>query len=306
MPSTRAALDSRDFARVARAIAFIDAHYREQPRLARIAAHVGLSAFHFNRLFRRWAGVTPKQYLAHITARAAERALEGRSSVLDAAYSVGLSGSGRLHDLIVTIQALTPGELKSRGAGVEIRHGIAATPFGTAFLADTARGLLQLAFLDDASADAAIEALRADWPRAVLLRDDAHAQALASRIWRWRAADDASLRLAPAGTNFQVRVWEALLELGSRTTLCYGELAAAIGAPEKTRAVANAVGANPIAWLIPCHHVLRKSGALGGYRWGEARKRAILAWEGLTRADPVATPHGGAARTTLSTAPGSI
>ncbi|HTU66247.1 MAG TPA: methylated-DNA--[protein]-cysteine S-methyltransferase [Steroidobacteraceae bacterium] len=273
-------LDSREFARMTRAIAFIDREYQRQPRLAEVARHIGLSEFHFNRLFRRWTGLTPKQYLAEVTSRAAGVALRDEPSVMDAAHSVGLSGGGRLHDLTVTLEAMSPGEIRARGEGVEIRHGRTETPFGSAFVAETARGLMRLAFLDGRSDATEIAALRVLWPRARFVRDDARAQALAATIWsRGAGHESATLPLAVTGTNFQVQVWRALLELEPGATVTYGSLARKLGRPDGARAVGNAVGANPIAWVIPCHRVLKASGELGGYRWGAARKQMIHRWE---------------------------
>jgi len=278
--TTTSFIDSRDFRRIARAIRFIEEHYREQPRLAAIAAHAGLSEFHFNRLFRRWAGLTPRQYLAFVTARAARGVLVGAASVLEASYAVGLSGPGRLHDLMVTLDAVTPGELKAGGSGLEIRYGFTATPFGTAMIASTARGICSLRFHDRGSERAAAAALAGDWASARLVRDDEAARAAAAGIFGAGAAvPPASLRLAVRGTNFQLKVWQALLEVGARGPTTYAEVARAAGVAGAGRAVGNAVGANPIAWLIPCHNVLRSDGSLGGYRWGEERKRAMLAFE---------------------------
>jgi AraC family transcriptional regulator of adaptative response/methylated-DNA-[protein]-cysteine methyltransferase len=276
-------LDSRDFARIARAIRFIDEHFREQPRLEDVAAHAGLSEFHFNRLFRRWAGITPKQYLAAVTGAAARDALAGKASVLDAAYAVGLSGPGRLHDLVVTLEAMTPGEMKAGGAGLTVRFGYSNTPFGKALIAVTDRGLFHLGFVDTGGEIAALDALRARAPRASFEREDDVARDLAKRIWSGTGGERAPLRLNVSGTNFQVKVWQALIDLGSRDRTHYSGLASAIGCAGSSRAVGGAVGANPIAWLIPCHHVLRKSGGLGGYHWGEDRKRAMLAWEAISR-----------------------
>jgi len=270
-------VDSRDFRRIARAIRFIDAHFREQPRLAAIAASTGLSEFHFNRLFRRWAGVTPRQYLAFVTARAARGALAEDTSVLEAAYAVGLSGPGRLHDLLVTLDAVTPGELKARGAGVEIRYGFSDTPFGTAMIASTARGVCHLGFEDRPRGRAALAALAARWERARLTRSDEGAKRTALEIFG-AGHGGAPIRLVVEGTNFQLKVWQALLEVGSDGPTTYRAVAEAAGVPGAERAVGNAVGANPVAWLIPCHNVLRADGSLGGYRWGEERKRAMLAW----------------------------
>jgi AraC family transcriptional regulator of adaptative response/methylated-DNA-[protein]-cysteine methyltransferase len=282
MNKPTAHLDSRDFGRIARAIAFIDGNFRTQPRLASIAAAAHLSEFHFNRLFRRWAGVTPRQYLAFVTARAARGALLGSRSVLDAALAVGLSGPGRLHDLMVTLEAVTPGELRARGAGVTLSAGVAATPFGSALLATTARGLSHLSFLEPAGEGAALTRLAASWPHAQLTRDDAAARHLAQRIWGEGTADT-PLRLYVQGTNFQLKVWRALLEAGAATPTTYGALARLAGSAAAARAVGAAVGANPVAWLIPCHNVLRGDGELGGYHWGADRKRAMLAWQELGR-----------------------
>jgi len=285
MPNTQpdSFVDSRDFARIAKAIRFIDERFREQPRLEDVAAHAGLSEFHFNRLFRRWAGVTPKQYLAAVTGAAARDALAGNASVLDAAYAVGLSGPGRLHDLVVTLDAMTPGELKTEGRGLTVKYGYSNTPFGRALFATTDRGLFHLGFVDAGDEGRAFEALRARAPRAGFERDDDIARDLARRIWSGSREKGAPLRLNVSGTNFQLKVWQALIDLGSRDRTHYSGLASAIGKSNCSRAVGTAVGANPIAWLIPCHHVLRKSGGLGGYHWGEDRKRAMLAWEGLAR-----------------------
>jgi AraC family transcriptional regulator of adaptative response/methylated-DNA-[protein]-cysteine methyltransferase len=283
-------VDSRDFARIARAIRFIDLHYREQPRLARIAQVARLSEFHFNRLFRRWAGITPRQYLAFVTAQAARAELAGRASVLDTAYKVGLSGAGRLHDLMVTLEAFTPGEIKARGEGTEVCYGLTASPFGTALLARTARGICHLSFVDPGTEVEARAGLAAAWPRARLTRDDADAQATAGRIWaeanRGDGTSGAPLRIAVPGTNFQLKVWQALLALPSGNHTSYEALARAAGVAGSARAVGGAVGANPVAWLIPCHNVLRKDGQLGGYHWGEDRKRAMLAWEALREPRP--------------------
>lgn len=270
-------VDSRDFARIARAIRYIDARFRDQPRLADIASHAGLSEFHFNRLFRRWAGVTPKQYLAYVTGNAAKGALLTQPSVLDAAYSVGLSGPGRLHDLIVTLDAVTPGELKLLGRGTSIRHGFSDTPFGRALIATTPRGVCHLAFIEAGKEKSSLRDLQEQWPDATLEHDDTHAGLVARQIW---AGDgEPALKVSVGGTNFQLKVWQALIDLGGRGRTTYTALADAIGLHSGPRAVGNAVGSNPVGWLIPCHNVLRKDGSLGGYHWGEDRKRAMLAWK---------------------------
>ncbi len=274
-------VDSREFARMGRAIEFIERNYHRQPKLAEIARYVGLSEFHFNRLFRRWTGLTPKQYLAEVTSRAVGNALRDEPSVLDAAHSVGLSGGGRLHDLTVTLEAMSPGEIRAGGEGVIIRHGIAATPFGTAFFAETARGLCRLSFVDERSGRGHIAELEAQWPRARLVRDDARAAELAAIVFSGGSHGHKSVTfpLAVTGTNFQIQVWRALLELEPGESVSYSALARRLGRPEGARAVGNAVGANPIAWIIPCHRVLRAGGKLGGYRWGVTRKQMIHRWE---------------------------
>src|SRR3979490_633713 len=236
MHTEPAFLDSRDFTRIARAIRFIDANYRAQPRLAAIAASAHLSEFHFNRLFRRWAGLTPRQYRRSVTARAARAALASTPSVLEAAYCVGLSGPSRLHDLMVTLEAVTPGQLKARGRGMQITYGLTDTPFGRALLASTPRGLCHLAFVEPGTEAASAAALAASWPQARLRRDEDAAAALAARIWSSpggtaaaRAA--APLKLAVKGTNFQLKVWQALLELESAGPTTYAALARAGGRP---------------------------------------------------------------------------
>lgn len=273
-------MDELNFERIARALRFLDDHWTEQPRLARVASHAGLSEFHFNRLFRRWAGITPRQYLSHLTAQAAHGAIGTERSMLEAALSLGLSGPGRLHDLMVTIDALTPGEIRSGGEGVVLRAGTADSPFGRLFAAISPRGIARLEFVG-ASEAAAVARLRSEWPRARIEQDDAVVGALSARLWSPAGASDGSpLRLAVRGTNFELKVWRALLAL-ERPTTTYGDLAGSIGEPRSARAVGNAIGANPVAVLIPCHRVLRANGALGGYRWGPDRKRALLAWEAL-------------------------
>jgi AraC family transcriptional regulator of adaptative response/methylated-DNA-[protein]-cysteine methyltransferase len=266
---------SASFRRMERVIAHIDRHHERQPDLGELARVAGLSVFHFSREFRRWAGLPPARYLRTLSLSAAKRELDERGSVLAAAWAAGLSGGGRLHDLFVQFEAVTPGEYKARGKGVTIRHGHAASPFGRIHAAFSDRGLVHLAFVDGRDETAHAE-LRSRWPGAALERDDEAAATLARQVFTERQG---RVVLAPVGTNFQVKVWQALLELGSRGPTSYSEIALAIGRPSACRAVGQAVGANPVAWLIPCHRVLRRDGELGGYHWGVERKRAMLAWE---------------------------
>ena len=263
------------YARIARAIRYIDGHFVEQPSLERLARVAGLSPARFSREFSRWAGLSPTQYVKRLSLLAAKRSLARDASVIAAAWEGGLSGGGRLHDLFVSFEAVTPGEYKTGGRGVTLTYGFADTPFGRAQLAQTPRGLAWLAFTDDSEA-AALADLRRRWPHAGLVRDDVQAEATARRVFVARAGP---VPLHVRGTNFEVQVWEALLDLGSHGPLSYSRLAAAIGRPGAARAVGQAVGDNPIAWVIPCHRVLRRDGGLGGYRWGLDRKRSMLAWE---------------------------
>lgn len=267
--------ESAGFRRIERVIAHIDRHHEEQPGLSELARVAGLSVFHFSREFRRWAGLSPTRYLRTLSLGVAKRELDGRGSVLAAAWAAGLSGGSRLHDLFVQFEAVTPGEYKAGGAGLSLTHGFADSPFGRIHAATSDRGLAWLAFVDGGEAKAIAE-LERRWPRARFARNDAQAAAIARQAFAERAG---RIVLAPLGTNFQVKVWQALLELGARGATSYGAIAEAIGSPGASRAVGQAVGANPVAWLIPCHRVLRKDGELGGYHWGAERKRAMLAWE---------------------------
>ena len=269
---------AQDYALVAQAIRYIESHRREQPELAAIAGHVGLSEFHFQRLFSRWAGVSPKRFLQALTVEEARRSLTRSGSVLDAAYETGLSGPGRLHDLLVQCQAATPGEVKSGGEGLTIRYGVEPTPFGDALIGVTERGICAFSFVSEDKAGRAIEELHARWPGARLREDRDKTAAIAQRIFADSRSDE-PLHLLIKGTNFQMQVWQALLRLPSGSLTTYGDLAQAIGRPSAARAVGSAVGSNAIAWLIPCHRVIRQTGVVDGYRWGSDRKRAMLGWE---------------------------
>jgi AraC family transcriptional regulator, regulatory protein of adaptative response / methylated-DNA-[protein]-cysteine methyltransferase len=273
-----------DYQRIEQAIAYLTHHFREQPRLAEVAAEIGLSEHHFQRLFSRWAGVSPKRFLQYLTAEYARELLQSSHSVLDAAFAAGLSGSGRLHDLTLNLHGVTPGELQSRGAGLRIGYGLHPTPFGDCLLAATPRGICALAFLGADEIETVLAELRRRWAEARIEPDPAGTGALVARIFHPDTAQRAApLHLLVQGTNFQLRVWEALLHLPAGTATTYGELAERIGAPRAARAVGTAVGQNPIAYLIPCHRVIRASGVLGEYRWGALRKQALLGWEAAQR-----------------------
>jgi AraC family transcriptional regulator of adaptative response/methylated-DNA-[protein]-cysteine methyltransferase len=269
-----------DYAVVRRAIAFISEQWRSQPDIAATADACGVTPDDLHHLFRRWAGLTPKEFMAAITLDHARQLLRDQASVLDAAYEVGLSGPGRLHDLFVTHEAMSPGEWKAGGEGLTLSYGFHASPFGDALVIATDRGLAGLAFADPDEKARALDDMRRRWPRAHFCEDTARTAALARRIFdpaQWR--EDRPLRVVMIGTDFEVRVWEALLKipLGHLTT--YSNIATKLHAPKAARAVGAAVGKNPLAFVVPCHRVVGKSGDLTGYHWGLTRKRAMLGWE---------------------------
>lgn len=273
-----------DYDRITQAIRFIEAHAGEQPSLATIAGHLGLSEFHFQRLFHRWAGLTPKDFLQYVTLGHAKRLLSESQSLLDTSLAVGLSGTSRLHDLFVTIEAMTPGEFKRGAAGVVIRHGFHDTPFGEALFACTDRGLCHLAFVDDGRREEALGDLAARWPMATLIADPGRTVPLAGTVAARMAGQRSEpLSVVLKGTPFQIRVWEALLTVPEGGVVAYGDLAKVAGAPGASRAVGTALAGNPVGYLIPCHRVIQASGAIGQYRWGPTRKQALLAMEGARR-----------------------
>lgn len=274
---------SDDYQRIARVIDHLVRHHPRQPDLAELAATAGLSEFHFQRLFTRWAGISPKRFLQFLTADHARALLRQANSSLATSLEAGLSGPGRLHDLLVTLHAVTPGELKAGGAGLTLRYGVHPSPFGAFLLVMSPRGVCALSFIDG-DAEAALAPVRADWPAAALVEDPA-ATAPAAQALFARAQPAQPVALWVRGSNFQVKVWEALLRLPPGGLVSYQTLAERIGRPGAARAVGNAVGSNPIAFLIPCHRVIRASGVIGDYRWGSTRKRALLAWEQAQRED---------------------
>jgi AraC family transcriptional regulator, regulatory protein of adaptative response / methylated-DNA-[protein]-cysteine methyltransferase len=277
MPEPLSQTQSQQYAAVAHAIAFIRAHAAQQPGLAEIAAAVGLGEHHLQRLFTAWAGVSPKRFLQHLTKEYARQALRDSADVLDAALGAGLSGPGRLHDLMVSCEALTPGEIRALGAGVAIRHGFASTPLGIVLLGWTDRGICHLTFSDE-TLDTALATLQAEWPGARWEADDAGAAALATQIFP-AIPQAGRLHLLLRGTNFQIKVWEALLRVPPAALVSYSQLATWAGAPRAQRAVGSALAANSIAYLIPCHRVIREDGTSGLYRWGAERKLALRTWE---------------------------
>jgi AraC family transcriptional regulator of adaptative response/methylated-DNA-[protein]-cysteine methyltransferase len=279
-----------DYARIEKAILYLEKNFRRQPSLREVARTAGLSEYHFHRLFTRWAGISPKRFLQFLTAEYARRLLRESPNVLDAAYEAGLSGPGRLHDLIVNIYAVTPGELKEEGAGLTIRYGVHSSPFGECIVAVTERGICGLSFLSAGRADEALRDLRNRWGRATLRENPRATKTIADRIFdpsQWR--DAPPLAVFVQGTNFQVKVWEALVRIPPGCALTYENIAVGVGSPGALRAVGSAVARNPVGFLIPCHRVLRKTGAFGDYHWGAARKKAILAWEAAQFRDQAET-----------------
>ncbi len=270
----------RQYELVAQAIRYLRTHAREQPGLAELARAVHLSEHHLQRVFASWAGLTPKRFLQYLSKEHALQSLREAQDVLAAAQASGLSGPGRLHDLMVSCEAMTPGEIRSAGAGVVVGWGEAGTPFGQVLVGWTPRGICYLAFLDEDSAVRRAE-LRAAWPAAELRRDDGEARRLMERVFP-ATPQPGRLHLLLRGTNFQIKVWEALLRLPPGRRVSYTQLAALAGTPRAQRAVGSALAANTIGFLIPCHRVIRESGESGHYRWGDERKSAMLLWEAGT------------------------
>lgn len=271
-----------DYQRIEAAIHFIDDNFRTQPSLEAIAAHVNLSKYHFQRLFKQWAGISPTQFLHFLTVDYAKQRLTTASSVFDAALDAGLSGGGRLHDMFVSFEAMTPGEYKKQALGLTIEYGVHPTPFGHCLLAVTPRGICALRFVEEAD-EKAVNALRAEWALAHFRPNPAKTAAIVNQIfaeYRPTSAEPAQrFNLLLRGTNFQVQVWRALLKIPAGQLVTYSDVATAINRPQARRAVANAIANNPVGFLIPCHRVISKIGHAHNYRWGAARKKAIIGYE---------------------------
>lgn len=279
-PVTSIGKSAGDYAVVRQVIEFLTENWRDQPSLDAIARHVHMEPTRLQKLFTRWAGLSPKAFLQAVTLDHARALLEQSATVLDTTYEVGLSGPGRLHDLFVTHEAVTPGAYRARGAGLTIRYGFHPSPFGAALVMATDYGLAGLAFADPGTETASLADMMRRWPKADYVEDQAATAPLARRIFdRRQWSPDTPLRIVLIGSDFQIRVWEALLKvpLGHATT--YSDVARHIERPEAARAVGAAIGRNPISFVVPCHRVLGRSGSLTGYHWGLTRKRAILGWE---------------------------
>ena len=283
-----------DYQRIAAALEFLQDSAGRQPALTEAAQHIGLSPGHFQRLFQRFAGISPKRFLQHLTSRAAVTLLRESHSVLDTTFAVGLSSAGRLHDLMLSVEGVTPGTLGSGGAGLVISYGMYPTSFGPCLIGVTGRGVCRVEFFDT-DPRPVLQRLEADWPEARLVEDSQAVAEVGTRLdalWGdgCRQPAQKSLGMLLKGTNFQLKVWRALLLIPPASVTSYGDLARRVGHPGAARAVGAAVGANPIAGLIPCHRVLRGDGSPGGYRWGTARKQIILGRE-IARAEAAQRPQ---------------
>ena len=277
VPLTQASLD---YQRIAKAIAYLEANYLEQPGLETLARAVHMSEFHFQRVFSRWAGISPKRFLQFLTIEHAKRRLAEAKPVLDATLDSGLSSPGRLHDLFVSVEAVTPGEYKTRGQGIQISYGFHPTPFGTCLVGATSRGVCWLSFHENGPQRTALRDMQSHWQGAQLVDQPAATTPVVKQIFSdLNKRTKTPLSLLLMGTNFQLKVWQALLRIPRGEVTTYENIGELIGARSSARAVGSAVGDNRVAYLIPCHRVIRKSGVLGGYHWGEPRKRAMLAWE---------------------------
>lgn len=269
-----------DYQRVEQAIRYLEENFRRQPSLEEMAASVHLSKYHFQRLFKRWAGVTPAQFLQFLTVEYAKEQLQAAESVLNTALASGLSGPGRLHDLFVNFTAMTPGEFKQQGAGLEIAYGFHPTPFGECLLATTERGICALRFVDD-DRQVTLTALQTEWSGARFAAAPQETAVLVTQLFAGEkdGGGKRPFHLLLRGTNFQVQVWQALLHIPPGTMVTYQDVANLLGKPTATRAVASAIARNPVGYLIPCHRVISKAGKMHQYRWGSTRKKAILGWE---------------------------
>jgi AraC family transcriptional regulator of adaptative response/methylated-DNA-[protein]-cysteine methyltransferase len=272
--------ESLDFDRIEKVIHYIEQNFKLQPELVDISNHIGLSEFHLQRLFKRWVGISPKRFLQYLTKEHAKTLLRQSENVLSVTYNAGLSGPGRLHDLFVNCEAVTPGEFKQLGQGLKIYYGIHQTPFGRCMIAKTDRGVCGLFFLRDDSGDDYVRRLDHDWPKARIEENPKKTSSSVDQIFNLNSWEkNKPISLFVQGTNFQIKIWEALLKIPRGNVVAYEEIAQFVGNPKAVRAVGSAVARNPVSFLIPCHRVIRKYGDFGNYQGGTARKKAILAWE---------------------------
>ncbi|RLB98241.1 MAG: 6-O-methylguanine DNA methyltransferase [Deltaproteobacteria bacterium] len=274
-----------DYKKIEKAIYFIEDNFKSQPNLDEIANSVYLSKYHFNRLFKRWAGIGPVQFLQFITLDHTKKKLVKSKSLLDTSLESGLSGPSRLHDLFVTFDAMTPGDFKKQGSGLKIDYSFCASPFGECLMAITKRGVCHLGFVQKKNRSDALHQLFETWPGAVFSENSKSIEPLFNQIFNLdRTKASRPFNLLIKGTNFQINVWKALLQIPSGNVVSYQDIAEYIGRPKAFRAVASAIAINPVAYLIPCHRVIAKSGKIHQYRWGSSRKKAIVGWEAAKRA----------------------
>jgi AraC family transcriptional regulator of adaptative response/methylated-DNA-[protein]-cysteine methyltransferase len=269
-----------DFERIEKAILFVEQNFQNQPELEEIARHIGVSEYHFQRLFKRWVGISPKRFLQYITKEHAKQLLQKSENLLDVAFRTGLSGSGRLHDLFISCEAMTPGEYRDRGAGLRIEYAYHDTPFGECLIALTSHGICGFYFIHQRNRTHFYNVLKNTWQEAKLINNPDATYSVVTAIFsptEWNVNNP--FRLFVRGTNFQIKVWEALLRIPEGMVLSYEDIATRIGHPKAVRAVGSAVARNPVSYLIPCHRVIRKLGEYGNYQGGPARKKALLAWE---------------------------
>ena len=273
-------MESFDYKRVEKAIKYIETNYKNQPSLDEIADHVCLSPFHFQRLFKDWAGVSPKKFIQFLTLEYAKKVLSESRSIFEASFQAGLSGPSRLHDLFVNIEAVTPGEFRDRGEGLRIYYGFHQSPFGSYMLAVTSRGICGLHFAAENEKEKYLHLLKSQWSEAVFEENPAYTETYHKQLFVSDAdIEQRKITLLLKGTNFQLKVWKALLQIPAGNLASYDMIAKNIGSPTASRAVGSAVGANPVGFIIPCHRVINKIGAMSQYRWGASRKKAIIGWE---------------------------
>jgi AraC family transcriptional regulator, regulatory protein of adaptative response / methylated-DNA-[protein]-cysteine methyltransferase len=271
---------SDDYSRIEQVIYYLQKNAYRQPSLSDIAGSIHLSEYHFQRLFTRWVGISPKRFLQFITKEHAKRLLTKSTSILDTAHQVGLSSPGRLHDLFITWEAVTPGEYKLHGTGLTISYGFHPTPFGEILLGSTDRGICNISFVKPNGRPEALEALHRNWLQAKMVENPSTTQPLVAQVFKSaNRSSNSPLSLFLSGSNFQLKVWEALLHIPTGSVVSYGDIASYLGAPKASRAVGNALANNPVAVLIPCHRVITSLGDFGHYHYGDARKIALLGWE---------------------------
>jgi AraC family transcriptional regulator of adaptative response/methylated-DNA-[protein]-cysteine methyltransferase len=280
MPLTDYSQLSQDYEKIGQAIRFLESHRLEQPGLTELAYNLHMSEYHLQRLFSRWVGISPKRFMQYLTKEHAKQLLNHSEDLLSTAHSIGLSGPSRLHDMFVTCEAVTPGEYKNQGAGLKIGYGFHPSPFGECLAAETGRGICSLVFTQDGDHETALSKLTSKFPAAEIYADPAGTGFVIDEMMAlFQEPSSTPMRIYLSGTNFQIKVWEALLQIPAGTVVSYQQVAIQIGMPGAGRAVGSAIAKNPVPVLIPCHRVIRKNGDFGKYRYGAVRKKALLGWE---------------------------